>query len=433
MKNILTLILGGGAGTRLYPLTKYRAKPAVPVAGKYRLIDIAVSNCINSDLKKIFVLTQYLSASLNRHVAQTYAFDPFKDGFAHILAAEQRADDDNSWFQGTADAVRKHWGTFDNYDCDHIMILPGDALYRMDFRKMVAHHEATNAEITVAVNTVPQRIAHHFGLLKINGQTEITEFREKPKTPEAQAGLEAPESVLEQFKVKQQGQMFLASMGIYLFRRDVLNHYMENTDDIDFGKQILPDAITKFKTAAYVFDGYWEDIGTIDAFYEAHMQFLREDPPFRFADPLQPIFTRPRFLPSSRLSGAHLDQCVIADGCNIGRARVNHSVIGLRCGIGDHTTIDDSILMGADYYNSDPGARNAPGARKTPGGLSIPIGIGKYCHIRRAIIDKNVRMGDDVKILNEKNVREADGPFYHIREGIVIIPKNAIVPTGTII
>lgn len=424
--NILTLILGGGAGTRLYPLTKIRAKPAVPLGGKYRLIDVAISNCINSNLKKIYVLTQYLSASLNRHVSQTYAFDQFVDGFADILAAEQRAED-QSWFQGTADAVRKHWATLDNFDCDYILILPGDALYRMDFRAMVEHHMKSGADVSLAVNTTKQRQAHHFGLLKIDPETRITDFTEKPKTREEQSGFEAPDQVLSRFGVEKGGEdLFLASMGIYLFKRSVLDHFMTATDQIDFGKQIIPEAIKTYDVRAFIFDGYWEDIGTIEAFYQAHMDFLKDNPPFQFAHQNAPIYTRPRFLPSSRLSGALLERTVIAEGCNIGKAKIQQSVVGLRSSIGDHSTVESSIIMGADYYEPAP---VLVGSQK----MDVKLGIGKYCHIRRAIIDKNVRIGDNVKILNEKNEQTADGEFYHIREGIVIIPKNAVIPDGTII
>jgi glucose-1-phosphate adenylyltransferase len=428
MMNVLTLILGGGAGTRLYPLTKYRAKPAVPLAGKYRLIDVAISNCINSNFKKIFVLTQYLSASLNRHVSQSYAFDQFEEGFVDILAAEQRAED-SSWFQGTADAVRKHWLTIDNFDCDKILILPGDALYRMDFRGLFEHHEATGAEITIGVNVTPQRNAHHFGLLALDNDFRITQFKEKPKTREEQAGLEAPPELLNRFGVQQKdGDVYLASMGIYLINRDVLHRYMMETDHMDFGKQIIPDSIKTHKVTAFLHDGYWEDIGTIDAFYKSHMDFLCDNPPFRFADPKAPIFTRQRFLPSTRFAGGMMDQCVVADGCHIGRAVLRQSVVGLRSRIDDHSTIEESIIMGADHYDPAP---LAPWMKK--GDQSIPLGIGKYCHIRRAIIDKNVRIGNNVKILNERGIDNADGDYYHIREGIVIIPKNAVIPEGAVI
>ncbi len=428
MKNVLTLILGGGAGTRLYPLTKYRAKPAVPLAGKYRLIDVSVSNCINSNLRRIYVLTQYLSASLNRHVSQSYAFDQFSQGSVDILAAEQRAED-SSWFQGTADAVRKHWLTMENHDCNLILVLPGDALYRMDYAKMVRQHRETGAEITVAVNTVPQRVAHHFGLLRLEEDSSICEFREKPKTREGQAGLEAPPAALEKFGVKAGNEpIFLASMGAYLFNRDVLHRWMTETDHIDFGKQIIPESITRNKVYGYIFDGYWEDIGTIDAFYKAHMDFLEPDPPFRFADPVRPIYTRPRFLPNTRVPGqARVAQSVVTDGCSIGSADIRKSIIGLRSVIGDGSKVDESILMGADFY--DP----APVSPWENIDTSIPLGIGKDCVVRRAILDKNVRIGDGVRIVNEKGVENADGEFHHIREGIVIIPKNVAIPHGTVI
>lgn len=429
MDRVLTLILGGGAGSRLYPLTKFRAKPAVPLAGKYRLIDVAISNCINSNLRKIFVLTQYLSASLNRHVSQSYNFDQFTNSFVDILAAEQRAED-TGWFQGTADAVRKHWMTLDNFECDLIMILPGDALYRMDYGAMVKNHLETGAHISVGVNVTEQKNAHQFGLLALDPEARITHFKEKPKTREEQAGLEAPADILHRFGVTgKKGDVFLASMGAYLINRDVLHHYMMNTDMVDFGKQILPDAIKKYETRAFLHDGYWEDIGTIEAFYRSHMDFLSEHPPFRFADPVAPMFTRPRFLPTTRFGGgALMDHSVVADGCNIGKSTVRKSVIGLRTIIGDHSTIEESIVMGSDFYDPAP---LAPWQKA--GEVRDPMGIGKYCHVRRAIIDKNVRMGDHVKILNEDKVQNHDGQFYHIREGIVIIPKNAVIPEGTMI
>lgn len=427
-QRVLTLILGGGAGTRLYPLTKYRAKPAVPLAGKYRLIDVAVSNCINSNLRRIYVLTQYLSASLNRHVSQSYAFDQFSQGAVDILAAEQRAED-SSWFQGTADAVRKHWLTLDNHDCDMILILPGDALYRMNYEEMVEQHIATRADITVAVNTVEQRLAHHFGLLRLDNEGRISEFREKPKTPEGQAGLEAPEGILKRFNIHPGGgPTFLASMGVYLFNREVLHRWMTETDHIDFGKQIIPESISKNEVRGYIFDGYWEDIGTIEAFYKAHMDFLEKRPPFRFADPAYPVYTRPRFLPSTRFDGdARISQSVVADGGTIGSATVHKTVVGLRSNIQDGATVEESILMGADFY--DP----APVVPWEKVDKSIPLGIGRNSVVRRAIIDKNVRLGEGVKIINEKGVETADGDCYHIREGIVIIPKNVSIPAGTVI
>jgi glucose-1-phosphate adenylyltransferase len=389
---------------------------------------VAISNCINSNFKKIFVLTQYLSASLNRHVSQSYAFDQFEEGFVDILAAEQRAED-SSWFQGTADAVRKHWMTLDNFDCDKILILPGDALYRMDFRAMLKHHEATGADITIGVNVTPQHNAHQFGLLALDEKGQIATFKEKPKTREEQAGLEAPEALLQRFGIAAKSEeVFLASMGVYLINRDVLHHYMMETDHMDFGKQIIPESIKQHKVQAFLHDGYWEDIGTIDAFYKSHMDFLKDSPPFRFADAAAPVFTRQRFLPVSRFQGAQMDQSVVADGCSIGRAVIQRCVIGLRSVIGDHTTVERSIIMGSDFYEPAP----LPPWQKR-GVPSIPLGIGKYCHIRGAILDKNVRIGNNVKILNEKKVENADGEFYHIREGIVIIPKNAVIPEGTVI
>lgn len=429
MKKVMSIILGGGAGSRLYPLTQFRAKPAVPLAGKYRLIDVPISNCINADLMKIFVLTQYLSASLNRHIVQAYTFDQFQNGFVDVLAAEQRAGDD-SWFEGTADAVRKHWDTFENFDCDLVLILPGDALYGMDFRALIEHHRSRDAEITVAVNNVPRRIAHHFGVLRLDDETRITAFREKPKTVEEQEGFEASSAVLEQFGITPAPgeDMFLASMGIYLFNRAVLDHYLRQTKDMDFGKHIIPSSIEQHRVSGYVFDGYWEDIGTIEAFYQAHMQFLDDDPPFRFADFEHPIYSRPRLLPSTRMAGSHLDRSVVAEGCSIGRSTINHSIVGLRSVIRDHTTIEDSVMMGADFYQDEPRSQYHPTAK-----AGLELGVGSYCHIKKAIIDKNARIGNNVKLLNGDKVQNADGENYFIREGIIIVPKNAVIEDGTVV
>lgn len=421
MRGTLSVILGGGAGSRLYPLTKYRAKPAVPLAGKYRLIDVAISNCINSGLRHIFVLTQYLSASLNRHVAQTYTFDMFTNGFVEILAAEQR-EEGGHWYQGTADALRQQWHTFDMPEFDLILVLPGDALYRMDYEKLIKQHRRSGADITVATNTVKRDQAHHFGLLAIDDDKDITEFREKPKG-DAMNGIEAPESALADFGGDlKAGDIFLASMGVYVFNRKVLDHYINETDHNDFGKQIIPDAIGKYKCQAHIFPNYWEDIGTIQAFYQAHMDLLHKPPSFSFNVPEAPIFTHARFLPNTYAENTNLESCRIAEGSIMEGATIRDSIIGLRAVIKEKAVIEESIIMGADYYESEDAHE-----------CSVPLGVGHRSVVKKAIIDKNVRIGAGVKILNSNNDVEKDGDLYYIRDGIVIIPKNTIIPDGTVI
>lgn len=424
-RRVLVLVLGGGAGTRLFPLTKVRAKPAVPVAGKYRLVDIAISNCINSGLRKIFVLTQYLSASLNRHVSQSFKFDDFSDGFVDILAAEQGAGKD--WYQGTADAVRKCWGTLDHRECDLVLILPGDALYAMDYRQMIQDHLHHEADITIAVNTVPRKVAHHFGLVALDSWGRIYDFREKPRG-EQQKGIEAPRNILDKFGTDNVvGDTFLASMGVYLFNRSCLDHWMCETEDLDFGKDIIPKAITRNRVLGHVHPGYWEDIGTIEAFYEAHMAMMDDRPPFDFHSTVAPVYTRSRNLPNTRIVDSSINRALIAEGVQIYNATVNRCIVGLRSIIGRGTKVENSILLGADFVDSDLVLANRGR------GADIPLGIGENCEIRRAIVDKNVRMGNNVRIVNERGVEHEDGDLYSIRGGIVIIPKNTIIPDGTVI
>lgn len=421
MQRTLTVILGGGAGSRLYPLTKYRAKPAVPLAGKYRLIDVAISNAINSGLRHVFVLTQYLSASLNRHVAQSYNFDIFSNGFVEILAAEQR-EEGGHWYQGTADALRQQWHTFDMPEFDSFLVLPGDALYHMDYRPLILQHRQTGADITVAVNTVHRSRAHHFGLLALDDEGQITDFREKPKG-EAMNGIEAPEAMLKKFGATKldPGDTFLASMGVYVFKRSVLERYIADPTYMDFGKQIIPEAIHKERCYGFIFPGYWEDIGTISAFFEAHMGLLATPPVFSFSVPQWPIFTRARFLPNIFATACNLDSSRIAEGSVLRGATIRNSIIGLRSIIREGAVIEDSILMGVDSHQEiEP-----PGA--------LPMGIGPRCVIKRAIIDKNARIGAGVRILNVDHVMEKDHELYNIRDGIVIIPKNVTIPSGMVI
>ena len=424
MNRTMTVILGGGAGSRLFPLTKFRAKPAVPLAGKYRLIDGAISNCINSGLHHIFVLTQYLSASLNRHIAQTYGFDIFRNGFVEVLAAEQ-TNEGGKWFQGTADAIRQHYNTMEQFDKDLVLVLPGDALYAMDYRPLIEQHRRSGSEITIAVNTVPRNVAHHFGLLALDKDGTIKEFREKPKTREAQAGIEAPQEILQAFGIQAPaGDTFLASMGVYLFNRSVLEKYLNETEFDDFGKQIIPAAISEHKTKGFVFPGYWEDIGTIRAFYDAHMMLLEDTPRFNFVTPTNPVFTRPRNLPMIHATSCSIERALIAPGSRLEGGVVKNSVIGLRATIFKGAKVHDSVLMGADYYENEMPAHLHG---------EIPIGIGEGSLVKGAIVDKNARIGKNVVIANEKGVMEEMNDTYCIRDGIVIIPKNAVIPDGTVI
>ncbi|MBL8150841.1 MAG: glucose-1-phosphate adenylyltransferase [Blastocatellia bacterium] len=426
MKDVLAVILGGGQGTRLFPLTKERSKPAVPLGGKYRLIDIPVSNCINSDVIKIYVLTQFNSASLNQHITRTYRFSSFSDGFVEILAAEQTLDS-TDWFQGTADAVRQNLRHFTDWQTNLILILSGDHLYRMDYRDFVAKHSKTNADITVAVTPVPEDQASEFGLLKTDNQGRIIEFSEKPKGEALQAmrvdttafGL-SPEEAAK--------KPFLASMGIYVFSKQILTGLLlEDQTRVDFGRQVIPAAIHEHNVQAYLFNDYWEDIGTISAFYKANLDMTSVLPKFNFFDAKAPIYTRPRFLPGTKIQGCQIRDSIISEGCMINEAFIDTSIVGIRCRIGGGTRIEKSMIMGADFYQTWS-ELTRDRQNNTPW-----VGIGEGTTIRKAIIDKNARIGSNVKIVNEKGFIDYDGEDYCIREGIVIIPKNTLIPDGTVI
>lgn len=416
MQDVLGLILGGGVGSRLYPLTKERAKPAVPLAGKYRLIDIPMSSCLHAGIEKIAILTQFNSVSLHRHIYRTYNRDVFTRGFVQILAAEQthRSDD---WYQGTADAVRKQMIEIEQAATDLVLILAGDHLYRMDYKKFVQFHVDSGADITIAVQPVGREVASSLGILKLDGNDEIVTFREKPKTDEELDGMES---------IAGSERPYMASMGIYVFSKDVLFKLL-NMEGNDFGKEIIPNAMSDHKVMGYKFDGYWEDIGTIQRFYEVNLQMAQPDAPFDFYNPVTPIYTRPRFLPASEVHGAVMENVLLTDGCRIHDARIKDSVVGLRSIIGPDVTIDASILMGSDLYESD--AIRAQNERN-----NIPdIGIGAGSIIERAIIDKNAHIGRNVHIRNMPNRPDHDGGSWVAREGIVIVPKNAVIPDNTII
>lgn len=417
MKDVMAVILGGGRGTRLYPLTKLRAKPAVPLGGKYRLIDIPISNCLNSGIQKIYVLTQFLSASLHRHIYQTYKFDLFSNGFVYILAAEETPSG-MDWYQGTADAVRKQLSRFTHARVEDILILSGDHLYRMDYAGFIEFHREERADVTLAVQPVAGSDASRFGILKTNDDGRVVSFHEKPHAGEL-SGLES---------IPGSDKPYLASMGIYAFRQDVLEQVLTESDAEDFGKQIIPAAIENLRVYAFPFEGYWADIGTIGAFYEANLALTLPDPPFDFYDPDCPIYTRPRFLPSSRTDGCSLKRTALAEGCLIQDSDIRESVIGLRSIIGPNVRIMQTVMMGADFYETPE--RKAENRR-----LGRPdVGIGRGSIIERAIIDKNARIGEQVVIQpHAPGEKMVEAENYIIRDGIVVVPKNAVIPDGTVI
>jgi glucose-1-phosphate adenylyltransferase len=428
MPKVICLILGGGRGSRLYPLTKSRSKPAVPIAGKYRLIDIPISNCIHSGLNRIFVLTQFNSVSLHRHIANTYKFDPFGGGFVEVLAAQQTMQHE-SWYQGTADAVRRNIPYFAEAADDLILILSGDQLYRMNFQDMIRTHLENKAEATIAALPVPEREAMSCGIMRIDATGRVTDFEEKPKTPEALARARTDPEWLRRFGIEADGRAYLASMGIYLFNRTTLVQILATGNATDFGKEVFPQAIAHHRVQTHLFDGYWEDIGTVGAFHRANIDLTREDPPFDFIFGGHPIFTRPRNLPCSRLSGVTVKDSLISDGCVIGKGTlIENSVIGVRAQIAEDVIIRNCYIMGADSYEQPKQlADNARAGRPN-------TGIGANSRIENAIIDKNARIGKNVRIINEAGVVESDdAPHYVIRDGIVVIQKFTILQDNAVI
>ena len=417
MKNVLGLILGGGQGSRLYPLTSERAKPAVPLAGKYRLIDIPMSNCLHAGIEKIAILTQFNSASLHRHLYRTYARDMFTSGWVQILAAEQSFTN-RDWYQGTADAVRKQWVEIRQAGAEHVLILAGDHLYRMDYRQFLLAHIASDADVTVAVQPANRKDAPALGILKLGDKNQIVEFQEKPQTDkELDALISFPDA----------DQPFVASMGIYVFKTEALDRYLHETDGDDFGKNIIPDALKTGKLQGYIFDDFWEDIGTIRRFYDVNLAMAQDDPPFDFYDADAPIYSRPRFLPGSRINGGALRDVLVADGCRIENATIRNSVIGLRSVIGTSVTLTNSIMMGADFYES--GINKIVNKEKD----QPDIGIGSGSFIDGVIIDKNARIGSSVIIRNMPKRPDSENESWVARDGLVIIKKNATIPDGTVI
>lgn len=421
--SVLAVILGGGAGTRLFPLTASRSKPAVPIAGKYRLVDIPISNCINSGINRIFVLTQFNSASLNKHIKNTYHFSAFSTGFVDILAAEQTPDNPG-WFQGTADAVRQSLRHISNLEYDHILILSGDQLYQMDFGDMLKNHIVSQTDISIATIPVDDRDAPEFGILKTNEQNVITSFIEKPKKDLL------PEWVSDTgAEMQKQGRNYLASMGIYIFNKKILDKLLNEAhpNATDFGKEIIPDSIENYKVSSFQYDGYWTDIGNIYSFYEANLALTQEIPPFNLFDNTKTVYSRARMLPPAKISGTTLEKTIIAEGSIIHASRIEQSVVGIRSRIGHGTTVVSTYIMGNDYYETieEMELNTSKGLPK--------IGIGERCYIKDAIIDKNCRIGNDVRINGGSHLPNTDHPLYTVKDGIVVVKKTAILPDGFVI
>jgi len=422
-KETVSIILGGGAGSRLHPLTASRSKPAVPIGGKYRLVDIPISNCINSNLNRIFVLTQFNSASLNQHIKNTYHFSAFSSGFVDILAAEQTPDNPG-WFQGTADAVRQSLRHLAKMDFEYVLILSGDQLYQMDFSKMIEAHKKTGAALTIATIPVGERDAPEFGILKSNQENVITSFVEKPKKEILKDWTSETGS-----EMKAQGRNYLASMGIYVFNKEILHQFLNelHPNATDFGKEIIPDSIANYKVLSYQYDGYWTDIGNIYSFFEANIALTQDVPLFNLFDSAQKVYTRARMLPPAKVSGTIINKAILAEGCIIHAKEVTSSVVGIRARVGKDTVIKHTYIMGCDYYENIDQIE-----QKNKKGIPI-LGIGERCIIEDAIIDKNCSIGNDVSIKGGAHLEKLDHPLYTIKDGIVVVKKGAVIPNGYII
>lgn len=417
----LAIIMGGGAGTRLFPLTKDRSKPAVPLGGKYRIVDIPISNCINSGLRHMYVLTQFNSTSLIRHIQSAYQFDHFSRSFVEVLAAQQRPSG-SQWYQGTADAVRQNMSDFLQRPYEYFIVLSGDQLYRMDFRLLLAQHIEKKSDITIATIPVERGAASDLGIMQTDAERRIVRFVEKPKEEALLDELKIPEGLLKELGKPEKEELYQASMGIYIFNREALEEALAN-DLVDFGKHIIPDAIKEKRVSAYIFQGYWEDIGTIRAFFDANLALTDPKPAYSFFDTGAPVYTHARFLPATKLNGATIKQAVISDGCIISDAHIERCVVGVRSYINSGTTVRNSIVMGADFYDADMASREKQ--------AETPLGIGRNCTIDHAIIDKNARIGDGVVITPDGKPENFDGDNFYIRDGIVVVPKNGVIPAGT--
>jgi glucose-1-phosphate adenylyltransferase len=418
---ILSIILGGGQGTRLFPLTEHRSKPAVPIGGKYRLIDIPISNCLHADVRRIFVLTQFNSASLNRHISQTYRMDVFSQGFVEILAAEQTPDNPN-WYQGTADAVRQAARHFVRFDADYYLILAGDHLYRMNYSELVDAHVDRRADITIASQPVTADEASGMGIFRFDQSGQIVSFEEKPKRDRLdEIGQSIPKGATVGGHTPD--KPFVASMGVYVFSRDVLLEVIEQDGATDFGRQIIPAALGRYRVHAHLFRGYWADVGTVSSFYDANIMLTRPGAPFKFYDPRCPIYTHARFLPGARLSECAARDAIIAEGCYLDCSTIQQSIVGIRTHIQSGTTIRRSVLLGADFYEADD---EAPARGHNP-----RLGVGRDVVLDRVIVDKNARIGDGARLVNDAGVQHADGVGYYIRDGVIIVPKGGVIEPGT--
>ncbi len=417
MNDVLTIVLGGGRGTRLFPLTHLRSKPAVPIGGKYRLIDIPLSNCLHAGLTRIYVLTQFNSASLNRHIGKTYHLDMFSDGFVEVLAAEQTPEGEK-WFQGTADAVRQATRHFRDADCEYFLILAGDHIYRMDFTELIDAHIDSNADITIAAQPVPTEDASQMGIFLFDANGHVSGFEEKPK-PErlAEMGSSAPRfSAIGDLT---QDKPFVASMGIYVFSRDVLYDVLASTTAVDFGREVIPQALATHRVHPYLYRGFWADVGTVQSFYDVNLMLTRRGAPFNFFHPKRPIYTHPRFLPAARMHDCQIDESLVAEGAYLDTCEVRSSIVGIRAAVRHGSTISRSILLGADGFDESMS--------------DLPLGVGKGAVLDRVIVDKNARIGDGVRLTNERGIENADGDGYHIRSGIIIVPKGGVVKPGTVV
>jgi len=416
----LAIILGGGQGSRLFPLTAMRSKPAVPIGGKYRLIDVPISGCLHAEIRRIFVLTQFNSASLNRHISNTYQLDRFSGGFVEILAAEQTPDNPH-WYQGTADAVRQAIRHFTQYEADYYLILAGDHLYRMDYAALIAAHREAHADITVAAQPVDPATATQMGIFRFDTGGQIVAFEEKPKRDRLkEIGRSIPPGAT--FATHTDEQPFMASMGVYVFSRKVMLDILHREPGHDFGRELIPRALSTYRVQPYLFRGYWADVGTVESFYEANIMLGRPMAPFRFWDPNQPIYTHLRHLPGSRLTDCHVSDSIVADGSFLDRCRIHDSVIGLRTFIQEGTQVTSSVLLGADFYEDG----------QSPDGVPA-LGIGRDVVLARTIVDKNARIGDGARLVNERGVTEADGDGYYIRGGIIVVPKGGVIAPGTVV
>ncbi len=419
MEQVVTAVMGGGQGTRLWPLTKYRAKPAVPVAGKFRLIDVALSNSLHAGVDRMFVLTQFNTASLHRHIAQTYRFDVFSSGFVNILAAEQNLDN-RDWYQGTADAVRQNLPRL-TAEASEILILSGDQLYLMDLSRLIALHHEREADITIAVKPVPPRDARGLGILRMNGDGRLIEFVEKPQDPEVIEALTLDVGTIEAAALDVEPGQLLASMGIYLFRAEVLEALLEGTEATDFGREVIPQAVERYRVFGFLHQGYWRDIGTIGSFHLANLELTLPLPPLNLYDPTLPIFTHPRFLPGSKLARCSIERSILSDGSILADCQIRRSIIGIRAVIRADSEIEESIVMGATEFERETG------------GAGERLGIGSGCRLRRAIVDLDARIGDGSQLVNEAGVEEREGDGYSIREGIIVVHRGARIPPGTVI